>query len=59
MIIGIGFFTGFTAFSTFSVESATMLMQRQIGKLAIYLVVTIIGSLSHFAAFYQIGQLLI
>ncbi|MDG3044178.1 hypothetical protein [Bacillus sp. RSS_NA_20] len=33
-------------------------MQRQIGKLAAYLLVTIIGSLCLFAAFYQIGQLL-
>ncbi|WP_458106490.1 hypothetical protein M1D86_04910 [Bacillus sp. PK3-137] len=33
-----------------------MLHERQIGQLAVYLLVTIIGSLCLFAAFYQIGQ---
>ncbi|MDM5319321.1 fluoride efflux transporter CrcB [Bacillus altitudinis] len=56
VIIGTGFFGGFTTFSTFSVESATMLQQRQIGKLAVYILITIIGSFCLFAAFYQIGQ---
>ncbi|WP_169056195.1 fluoride efflux transporter CrcB [Bacillus pumilus] len=56
VIIGTGFFGGFTTFSTFSVESATMLEQRQIGKLAVYLLMTIIGSFCLFSAFYQIGQ---
>ncbi|MEH2998608.1 fluoride efflux transporter CrcB [Bacillus pumilus] len=56
MIIGTGFFGGFTTFSTFSVESATMLQQRQIGKLAVYLLMTIIGSFCLFAACYQIGH---
>ncbi|GLF91165.1 putative fluoride ion transporter CrcB 1 [Bacillus safensis] len=56
LIIGIGFFGGFTTFSTFSVEAAAMLHERLIGQLAVYLLVTIIGSLCLFATFYQIGQ---
>ncbi|AOZ87839.1 camphor resistance protein CrcB [Bacillus xiamenensis] len=58
VIIGTGFFGGFTTFSTFSIESATMLLQHQIGKLAVYLFATMIGSLCLFAAFDTLGQLL-
>lgn len=50
--VGIGFFGGFTTFSTFSNEVVQLLRRGYVKKAAIYLLLSILGAITGFAFGY-------
>ncbi|MFA9556612.1 fluoride efflux transporter CrcB [Evansella sp. AB-rgal1] len=56
LFFGIGFFGAFTTFSTFSVETATLMQKKKWGPLFLYIFLSIAGSIFMFLLGFTLFQ---
>ncbi|XEC94745.1 fluoride efflux transporter CrcB [Paenibacillus tarimensis] len=56
LLLGIGFFGAFTTFSTFSVEAMQLLRNRKWKSFAVYLILSICGSIGGFLLGINLGM---
>ncbi|QFT87917.1 Putative fluoride ion transporter CrcB [Bacillus sp. THAF10] len=59
LLIGIGFFGAFTTFSTFSVEAVDLIRHKKFGKAAVYILLSIVGSIVCFLIGFCSGLLVV